>query len=250
MSSSYLTISVDDGHPADRRVSEILAKYELPATFYIPKSNPEREVMTDAAIREIATRFDIGAHTISHLSLHTMPDSRAFSEIVESKKWLEGLLGRSVTAFCYPQGKFSASTPQLIQKAGFRGARTSMFNLNGFPRDPYLWGLSTHAYSHSPRIQFQHALVERNFRGALNYIVIHKTTRDWADHFRNALDHVEHQGGIAHLYFHSWEIDQQGDWRKLEQVLEEASKRKTFTRVNNSELFELWHQLRHQGKAA
>ena len=44
--TGYLTISVDDGHPTDFKSAELLARYGLKATFYIPARNPEREVMT------------------------------------------------------------------------------------------------------------------------------------------------------------------------------------------------------------
>jgi peptidoglycan/xylan/chitin deacetylase (PgdA/CDA1 family) len=32
----YVTISVDDGHPTDLRTVDLLHKYGLTATFYIP----------------------------------------------------------------------------------------------------------------------------------------------------------------------------------------------------------------------
>lgn len=238
--NKYLTISVDDGHPTDLITAELLDQFDLKATFYFPKANPERAVMTDQHLRQIAKSFDVGGHTISHKSLKVMSDEVAFREINDGKNWLEDLTGQSVSAFCYPQGKFNSRTPDLIQSAGFKGARTCMHNLNDFPSNPYLWGLSTQAYSHSPRIHFQHALLESNFRGALNYFRIHKLARDWSQHFKNALDHVGQNGGIAHLYFHSWEIDEQGQWDKLREVLEDASKMKNFIRVSNSELFDLW----------
>jgi hypothetical protein len=236
----YLTISVDDGHPTDSRMANLLQQFDLKATFYVPQSNPERAVMSLNEIREIAGHFDMGAHTLSHGSLQRMDDARALAEIEGAKNWLEDLTGQEVAAFCYPKGKFNSRTPDLVKSAGFKGARTCMFNLHGFPKDPYLWGLSTHARSHSAAIQLRHALLEKNLKGALNFIRHHRSTADWVEHFRMAVEHVGKTGGIAHLYLHSWEIEEQGQWQRLTGLLREVAQRKDFVPVTNSELFELW----------
>jgi hypothetical protein len=115
-----------------------------------------------------------------------------------------------------------------------------MFNLNDFPKDPFLWGLSTHGYSHSARVQLQHGVFEKNFTGVLNYMTTYGLVKDWVDHWENSLDQVDNHGGVAHLYFHSWEIDEQKHWHKLEEALKKAASRKGFVRVTNSELFNLW----------
>lgn len=233
----FLTFSVDDGHPTDLRTAELLKKYGLKATFYIPKSNPEREVMSVPQIREIAEHFDVGGHTLSHKSLKNMTDQEAFSEIEGGRKWLEDTTGRKVLSFCYPQGKFNARTPDLVRKAGFLCGRTCMFNLSEFPKNPFLWGLSTHAYSHSPRVQFQHAVKEGNIRGALNFVKVYKMARQWTDHFKRAIKHVSQNGGIAHLYFHSWEIEQEKQWGQLDNLFAEISQLRDFKFVTNSEIF-------------
>lgn len=236
----FVTISVDDGDPLDFRTAEMLHKYGLEATFYIPSKNPERPVMTEKQVRELAGSFEIGAHTVSHLPLKSMPDSQAFEEIAGSKRWLEDLLGKPCISFCYPRGKFNSATPELIKKAGFLGARTCLFNLHTFPRNPFLWGLSTHACYHSKTIQLRHAALEGNVRGLLNFLSTYKGTTDWQRHFEFALDHVEKNGGIAHLYFHSWEIDELKQWDRLEASLAAISQRQGFTKVTNGKLFELW----------
>ena len=111
-SKKYLTISVDDGHTTDLRSADLLGKFGFKATFYIPKTNPERDVMEGQQIRQISRCFDVGGHTISHVSLKRMSDAQAFAEISEGKKWLEDLVGCEVSAFCYPQGKVQRR-PQL-----------------------------------------------------------------------------------------------------------------------------------------
>jgi peptidoglycan-N-acetylglucosamine deacetylase len=233
----YLTVSVDDGHPTDLRTAELLARHGLAATFYIPAHNPERAVMPPNTIKQLAQGFDVGGHTIEHKPLNRVSLSKAWDEITRCKGWLEDLISRPVLAFCYPQGKHNRHLIRLVRRAGYVGARTTLFNLHQEPRNPFCWGVSTHAYSHGWLTQARHAFREGNFAGMRQFIRVHRCARDWEEHFRYALEWVQAHGGIAHLYLHSWEIDAQKEWPKLDRVLRDASQRRDLIRVTNGELF-------------
>lgn len=233
----YLTISVDDGYLDDLRTSELLSKYGLKATFYIPRTNPEREVLAESAIKIIAQSFEIGGHTYSHKPLVGITGEEARKEVGEGKDWLEQLLGRKIIAFCYPRGKFNASVVRIVKNFGFSGARTCMYNLNEFPQNPYLFGLSTHAHCHSRIVQIRHAVLEKNFRGLMNFFLIQKGNVDWVDNFKSSVEYVEKNGGIAHLYLHSWEISYFNEWERLEELFRYLSGKNNFKRVTNGELF-------------
>jgi peptidoglycan/xylan/chitin deacetylase (PgdA/CDA1 family) len=248
MADRFVTISIDDGDVTDFRTAELLNKYGLKATFYIPARNPERPVMSTSQVRELATQFEVGAHTLNHAPLKSLSDKDAWLEIRQGKEWLEDTIGAPAVSFCYPQGKFNRSTPALVKKAGFVGARTCLFNLHSFPRDPFLWGLSTHAYSHSRMIQVRHAALEGNFAGILNFVTIYNGTTDWLQHFLYALDYVEQHAGIAHLYLHSWEIDELGQWERLEAVFAAISRHSGFSKLTNGALFELWRNKNDNGR--
>ncbi|MGH9499159.1 MAG: polysaccharide deacetylase family protein [Terriglobales bacterium] len=235
----YLTISVDDGSAKDPKTADLLHKYGLRATFYVPASNPERPVILPGEIREVAKRFEVGSHTMSHLPINRMSDEHASREVEDGKNWLEDVLGERVISFCYPRGKFNRATPRLVREAGFLGARTTMMNLCDFPENPFLWGVSTQAYSHSRMIQVRHALLERNFAGIRNFFYDFRGTVNWQQHFAYALNHVEKFGGIAHLILHSWEMEEMGVWSTLESVLESVSRR-DLASVTNGDLFRLW----------
>jgi peptidoglycan/xylan/chitin deacetylase (PgdA/CDA1 family) len=43
MDKAVVTTSWDDGHPLDLKLAELLKKYDVPATLYMPMDNPERE---------------------------------------------------------------------------------------------------------------------------------------------------------------------------------------------------------------
>jgi peptidoglycan/xylan/chitin deacetylase (PgdA/CDA1 family) len=66
--------------------------------------------------------IEIGAHTVNHPSLSSLPLKSQRHEIVESKARLEDLVGSPVTSFAYPYGKrsdYSARTVALLQQSGF-----------------------------------------------------------------------------------------------------------------------------------
>lgn len=233
----YLTISVDDGHPTDYKTAELLSKYGLKATFYIPKNNPERDVAKESEIKILGERFEIGGHTYGHKALVSMPDEEIRREVSSGKDWLEQLLGREITAFCYPRGKLNAMVMKAVRDSGFKGARTCMYSLCGFPANPFLWGVSTHAHSHSRLVHMRHAVLENNLKGLMNFFLIQKGSIDWVENFKLSVAFVERNGGIAHLYLHSWEIDQCNEWEKLEVLFSYLSGKKDLNRVTNGELF-------------
>ena len=234
-----VTISVDDGSGPDLRTAELLHKYGLQATFYVPARNPERPVLGPFQVREMAERFEIGSHTLNHTPLKSISDEQASREIQEGKAWLEDVLGGSVISFCYPRGKFNGKTPSLVKNAGFLGARTQLLNRRELPENPFLWGVTTHAVSHSKTIQVRHALLEKNFAGMRNFFREYRALTDWQEHFSCALDRVREYGEIAHLTLHSWEIDDSGEWQKLESVFASISSCGMPT-VTNGALYRRW----------
>ena len=60
MNEAILTTSLDDGHPLDLKLADLLAKYCVPGTFYIPLGNGERPAM-DASRMDKAELLRTGA---------------------------------------------------------------------------------------------------------------------------------------------------------------------------------------------
>ncbi len=242
MQARYITISVDDGHPQDLKAAELLSRYGFAATFYVPAKNPERPVMDESGIRELGKDFELGAHTYGHRALTGLPMAEVQKELVDGKDWLQQLIGREVISFCYPKGKFNRKIVAEVRNAGFLGARTCMHNINSFPANPLLWGLSTQAYSHSRGTHVRHALKEQNFRGLIDFYKVHRGLVDWVQHFKRGVRHVQVHGGIAHLYLHGWEIDAQDDWHRLEELFRHLKNDCNLDSRTNGELFNLWYQ--------
>jgi peptidoglycan/xylan/chitin deacetylase (PgdA/CDA1 family) len=232
-----VTISVDDGHPSDRRAADLLDDLGYAATFYIPARNSERPVMVAGDIRVIAERFEVGAHTLNHLPLTQLDPVAAYREIADGKAWLEDIASTFVGSFCYPRGKFTKELARLVQVAGFMSARTTMGNIVSRPRDPFVSGATTQAFSHSRTIQVRHAALERNWLGMLNYGRIFRFATDWVEHFERGVEYVAENGGVAHLWFHSWELDAYEQWGELETFLRRLKSKYCFRVATNGEVF-------------
>jgi peptidoglycan/xylan/chitin deacetylase (PgdA/CDA1 family) len=236
---SFVTVSVDDGHPSDLRAADLLSSLGYAATFYVPARNPEREVLAPEGVRQLAEAFEIGGHTYNHLALPPLDTESARKEIRDGKVWLEDVISAPVSSFCYPRGKFDRQTRDLVAEAGFAGARTTMGNIVAPSDDAFLGGATTQAFSHSRSIQARHAVVERNWRGAANYVRIFRLATDWTEHFELGVAYVCSHGGIAHLWFHSWELDEFDQWGRLEDLLRRIQDRYQFQCATNGRLFAL-----------
>ena len=71
----------------------------------------------------------------------------------------------------------------------------------------------------------------------LQVCLAHRTSLgDWLELAKKLFDSVLQNGGIWHLYGHSWEIDDLGLWEDLEQILDYVCNRKGVTYVPNWEL--------------
>jgi peptidoglycan/xylan/chitin deacetylase (PgdA/CDA1 family) len=239
----YVTISVDDGHPTDLRTVDLLQQYGLKATFYIPGANAERTIMKPGEIRDIDRLFEVGSHTLNHLRLTWISAEEAWREVCDGKKASEDMLGHEVVSFCYPGGKFNRRAARQVAEAGFLAARTCMYFLNDFPKNPFLWGVSTYANTYPVYVQLRHCFLEGNLAGSYHYVTKFKARTSWAGQFMCALEHVSREGGMAHLYFHSWEIDQNGEWDELEAVFK-AIAAHSLTPVTNGYLYRRWHEKR------
>jgi peptidoglycan-N-acetylglucosamine deacetylase len=239
----YVTISVDDGHPTDLRTVDLLVKYGLQATFYIPGTNQERVVMEPRHIREIDRQFEVGSHTLGHRCLTKLSSQKAWREILDGKKSSEDTVSREVVSFCYPWGKFNRRVAAQVAEAGFLGGRTCRYFRNSFPNNPFSWDISTYANTYPAYIQLRHCFHEFNFTGAYEYLTTFKSRVSWLDQLVCALRDVSQNGGIAHLYFHSWEIDRNGEWENLEAAFKAIAKH-SLKPVTNGFLYRRWHEKR------
>src|SRR5258706_7697262 len=234
----YVTTSWDDGSPLDWRVADLLAKYELPGTFYIPRIS-QRPTMDEAQLRELAESFDIGGHTIDHLPLTTLSREASRDQIESSKSWIEDVTGRECSAFCPPLGRFRRDHLLQIKNAGYESVRTVELLSLDHPRAMEglsLMPTSVQAYPHRMRAYVKNA-VRRCAPANLLRCALHVRATDWPRLCQSLQNVASRHGGVFHIWGHSWEIDEAGQWSQLEEALRILSSQTPRAyRVSNTQL--------------
>ena len=83
-------------------------------------TEPRAEIMDPAQKRAfVAAGWEIGAHTMSHPRLTTLPLPAATEEIKHSKSALETTLQTEVVSFAYPFGDCNEAVKAAVRAAGF-----------------------------------------------------------------------------------------------------------------------------------
>ena len=218
--ATYITTSWDDGHPLDLHLADLLVKYALRGTFYVPKT-AEHGTLTPAQVAELGRTFEVGAHTLQHVDLSEATESQARQEIVQSKSWLEDITGAHCSIFCPPKGKYTYRHLELIRQAGFDAVRSVELLSLDFPRRQagvQVMPTTVQAHPHGPMVYARNALKRAVFKNLWRYFA-HVRSRDWSKLVLPLLSRALEHGGVFHLWGHSWEIEQTGQWRRLEEML-------------------------------
>jgi peptidoglycan/xylan/chitin deacetylase (PgdA/CDA1 family) len=219
-STTYITTSWDDGHPLDLHVAELLAKHGIRGTFYVPKS-AEHGTMTMAQARELGRAFELGAHTLHHVVLTSATEQQAWQEIAGSKSWLEDNTGSPCLLFCPPKGRYDGRHLEMIRRAGYLGLRSCELVSLDFPRRRaglLVMPTTLQAYPH-PLLAFAKNAIKRAAYGNLWRFVVHGGSTEWPELAQSLLGHALRRGGVFHLWGHSWELQEAGQWRRLDEVL-------------------------------
>lgn len=233
-----MTTSWDDGHPLDLRVAELLAKHGLTGTFYVLLETPF-PVMTQQQIRELASEFEVGAHTVHHVELSAAPDSVARAEICESKQRLEEITGKRCSTFCFPKGHFYKKHLEMVRESGLQGARTvellsleKPLNVGGVVLIP----TTIQAHSHDLSAYARNCVRRGRARNLLQLFRA-GGQKSWESLANRLLRKACDTGGVFHLWGHSWEIDTFRQWDALDRVLRLMSQiAKSGSCVTNAEI--------------
>lgn len=78
--------------------------FYIPAEWHSLAHYKGYEPLSYGSLEAIANRFEIGAHTITHRHLTSIPMAEALYEIYTSKVVLEALGCGKITKFCPPRG--------------------------------------------------------------------------------------------------------------------------------------------------
>jgi peptidoglycan/xylan/chitin deacetylase (PgdA/CDA1 family) len=236
----FVTTSWDDEDRTGLKVAESLRRFRLAATFYVPTGKlGQGHSLAAADLRTLAAAgFEIGAHTVSHAILTEVGPDELAREVGDCKATLQEIVGAEIGMFCYPKGRFNRAVVKAVERAGYRGARGTQMLASAAAFDRFAMPTTLQAYPHR-RSNYARNLVRLGALGALLKSVPDLIGfQDWLRLGQVSFDRVLRNGGVWHLYGHSWEIEKLGLWDRLNEMLEYVSGRNGVEYVTNGELLD------------
>jgi len=238
-----ITTSWDDGDQLDLKLIQLLNKYNLKGTFYVRADGS----WSTQELRNNYRGHEIGAHTVNHPRLAEVEEKIAGKEIVDSREYLANILGQRPKMFCYPFGSFNDQIKKIVKDQGFIGARTTeefRFTTGG---DPFALGTTIHIYPfplrkkdkdhyHFSRFLFQP--LQKNFKDIIKLKLPPAAFLSWASLSKSLFDYALKNGGVYHLWGHSWEVEKYGMWPDLEAVFKYIANRSECLYLTNSQVLE------------
>lgn len=233
-----VTTSWDDGDCADLKLAELLLSRGIRGTFYIPINCRERS-LSDSELRVLACGgFEIGAHGYSHKHLWGLEPQELAEEVRPCKRILEDILGKEVEMFCYPRGRYDVSVVRALEDAGYRGARTVRMLATRPTFNPFEMPTTLQVFPHAPFTYLKNVTRARSLESLQSYVVQMPRLGNWVELGKSLFDTVMENGGVWHLYGHSWEIERLGLWNGLRELLDYVCQRDEVRYVRNCELLE------------
>jgi peptidoglycan/xylan/chitin deacetylase (PgdA/CDA1 family) len=151
-SRKAVALTFDDGYQdLLEHAVPVLRRFGFPATFFLVSERvggtnswddrhgdpPSRLMGWNDAAALAAQGMEIGSHSRTHPFLTNLSESEMDREIRGSKEVIEDRLGRPVRFFSYPHGLHDERCRRLVASAGYSGACSTRFGVNGVHTDPF-----------------------------------------------------------------------------------------------------------------
>ncbi len=206
-----VTFSYDDNSRNDLRLIETLNKYGAKATLNVISGwvGASDNFLSKSDVLEISRTHEIANHTKSHVFSERIPLSQMISQVVDAKNFLEDIVGKPVTGYAYPYGKYNKELIELLRALGLSYARTAA-QLHNFshPEDFMLWSGTCHHDS---------AVTDaKNFINLSSYNIL----------------------PIFYVWGHSHDFERSNNWHVLTETLDILKEDNSIWYATNIELYE------------
>lgn len=201
--------SWDDGTTADLRMADLMAKYNIPTIFYWPSllGQAKHLAMTSSWLsekecKEIASRFEIGSHSVTHQSFKKKQIAQITREINDSRKHWQDITGQPINSFAYPKQSVNSLVKALLRGAGYTSARTCVTGFLNKGDDPF--EIKCTVQVGIDRIEYQN--------------------RSW-ELFAEEMISKSNKSSTFYIFGNSWDVESYRDWENLETLLKKLKGR-------------------------
>ncbi len=146
-----LILSYDDGTIYDRKLVELMNKYQLIGTFHLNSnklgSNIYFDYLNKEEINNLYKDHEVSVHSANHPNLPDISKLDVISEIIEDRKELERLMKYPIGGMAYPFGNTNDAVIEAINGLGIEYARTvgDTYNFE-IPEDFLRWHPTMHQF--------------------------------------------------------------------------------------------------------
>lgn len=205
--SKAVTMSFDDGRPADVPLAQLFQKYGIKGTFHYNSENLNTEgYLTSEEVEAIGAYHEISAHGATHPFLERLPIPMAVQELMDDRRCLEKLAKKPVRGMSYPYGTYSPELIRALRHVGITYSRTikntSEFDL---PEDFMEWHPTCHQS--------------------------HDVDGLW-ERFCNKKKHIR----VFYVWGHSYELDRDQSWDRMEHICEKIGRKENIWYATNQEI--------------
>lgn len=140
-SKSVVAITFDDGYADNLHiVAPLMLERCIPFTVFVTARfvrEKEKGFLSASELKELACLpgVTIGAHGNTHCDLTLCSAEKLLTELHESKRYLEDLLGAPITTMAYPYGAANRRVRDVVEYCGYELAACSYFDVNRPERD-------------------------------------------------------------------------------------------------------------------
>jgi peptidoglycan/xylan/chitin deacetylase (PgdA/CDA1 family) len=136
-----VAITFDDGYDDTLDAVELLRERGLSASVYVTTGQVDAPGMIGRdhlrRLAEWPDTVELGAHSVTHPHLDELSECEIESQVSDSKRQLEHLLGRPVETFAYPYGSYDWRVVEAVKAAGFQSAVAVKNALSHLDDDPW-----------------------------------------------------------------------------------------------------------------
>ncbi|HEV7798170.1 MAG TPA: polysaccharide deacetylase family protein [Pyrinomonadaceae bacterium] len=123
---NLVAITFDDGYRDNLSVAlPLLERFQLPMTLFVTAGFLGRDAyLSESELKEISRHplVTIGAHGLWHRHFNRLPTADARFELIESRRLLASITGKSIDLLAWPFGECNEALEQLSADCGYRAS--------------------------------------------------------------------------------------------------------------------------------